>query len=277
MNKDVPGYPGEEPHQDAADLVLPRGARRGPWLALSTDLTIVEASDTYRRATLLWREEIRGCGMFEVFPDNPEDSTADGVQNLRGSLLHVLRYGEPHRMPIQRYDVRDHVVGHGVWVEKFWATVNTPVFGGGSREVTHVVHQVTDVTQAVALRKDLARQDAVLEEQAFTLQRMREDLVHRRREMRAAQKTLANMLRARSLQETRLEAFRSYFGLIDPCAYLAPGDRAPETGIYTVYHQHACERPQLMSMQAGRTFPRCSSCRNDVLYRLLPTVRPRLE
>jgi hypothetical protein len=56
-------------------------------------LTIVDASDAYRRATLVWGEAITGCGMFDVFPDNPYDPTADGVQHLRASFQ-CQRYPE---------------------------------------------------------------------------------------------------------------------------------------------------------------------------------------
>ena len=39
-------------------------------------------SDEYLRSTLVWREEIKGCGIFDVFPDNPNAPAADGVKNL---------------------------------------------------------------------------------------------------------------------------------------------------------------------------------------------------
>jgi hypothetical protein len=91
--------------------------------------------------------------MFDVFPDNPQDATADGVRNLRESFNRVLQRREPDRMAIQRYDVRDRLAGDGGWVEKSWAPVNAPVFASGSRELTHVLHRVEDMTQAVFLRR----------------------------------------------------------------------------------------------------------------------------
>src|SRR5262249_12541871 len=143
---------------------------------------------------------ITGCGMFDVFPDNPYDPTADGVQHLRASFHQVLQRGRPHRMALQRYDVRDHVAGDGAWIEKFWAPVNTPVFGGDSREITHILHHVTDVTQVVRLRQWIAEQSVLLAEQRATLDRMRQDLVRGQRELRAAQKPLTAMLRAQEPQ-----------------------------------------------------------------------------
>lgn len=122
-------------------------------LILTPDLIIVDASDAYLRATFTRRHDIRGCRMFDVFPDNPQDATADGVRNLRESFNRVLQRREPDRMAIQRYDVRDRLAGDGGWVEKSWAPVNAPVFASGSRELTHVLHRVEDMTQAVFLRR----------------------------------------------------------------------------------------------------------------------------
>lgn len=245
------------------------------YLILKSDLTIVDASDAYLRATLLWREEIRGCRLFDVFPDNPHDVTADGVQNLRASLHQVLQRGKPHRMALQRYDVCDHVAGDGAWVEKFWAPMNTPVFGSGSREITHVLHQVEDMTQAVFLRQSLAEQALVLAEQRATLDRMRQDLLRRQREVRADQQSLAAMLQEGEPAGASLEALQGHLGGPDMRWYWGPGHGAPVAGIYTSFHQRACGGlgPSMVYMQAGRAFPRCPRCQDGVLYRLM---RPSL-
>ncbi len=52
------------------------------------------------------REEVVGRPLFEVFPDNPTDPGATGVRNLQASLDEVLRTGKPHRMALQKYDIR---------------------------------------------------------------------------------------------------------------------------------------------------------------------------
>ena len=48
------------------------------------------ASSAYLRATLTRREDLLGRGIFEAFPDDPEDPGATGVINLRASLERVL-------------------------------------------------------------------------------------------------------------------------------------------------------------------------------------------
>jgi hypothetical protein len=85
--------------------------------------------------------------------------------------------------------VRDRVAGDGVWVEKFWLPVNTPVFGGDSRDITYIIHHVADATQAVVLRRWIAEQELLLAEQCVTLDRMRQELRCVQRELRAARRS----------------------------------------------------------------------------------------
>jgi len=76
------------------------------YLALDPSLTIVAASNAYLSATLTRREDVLGKGIFEVFPDNPDDSTATGVANLRDSLQRVLSLKRPDVMAVQKYDIQ---------------------------------------------------------------------------------------------------------------------------------------------------------------------------
>src|SRR3569623_3333701 len=79
----------------------------GRYLVLTPAFKIVAVSDAYANATMTAREEILGRALFEVFPDNPDDMGADGVSNLRASLLAVLKTRAPHKMEIQKYDIRE--------------------------------------------------------------------------------------------------------------------------------------------------------------------------
>src|SRR5262245_61840412 len=53
------------------------------------DFTIVAVSDAYLKATMTARETIMSRKLFEVFPDDPADPTADGAHNLRISFERV--------------------------------------------------------------------------------------------------------------------------------------------------------------------------------------------
>ncbi|MGH7569641.1 MAG: PAS domain-containing protein [Gemmatimonadales bacterium] len=45
----------------------------GLYLVVTPGLTIVAVSEAYLRATMTTRDSILGRGLFEVFPDNPDD------------------------------------------------------------------------------------------------------------------------------------------------------------------------------------------------------------
>src|SRR6185295_6386554 len=100
----------------------------GLYLVLLPDLTIVAVSDAYLRATMTERAAILGRGLFDVFPDNPDDPGATGVRNLRASLDRVRQNRIPDAMAVQKYDIRRPESEGGGFEERFWSPVNSPVF-----------------------------------------------------------------------------------------------------------------------------------------------------
>lgn len=116
-----------------------------PFLVLSPDLQIVAVNDAYLHATLTERSAIVGQPMFEVFPDNPDEPGADGVRNLRASLLRVLATGRPDTMPTQRYDIRRPASEGGGFEVRWWNPLNTPVLASDG-SVAAIIHRVVDVT-----------------------------------------------------------------------------------------------------------------------------------
>jgi PAS domain S-box-containing protein len=117
----------------------------GLYLILSPELTIVAVSDAYLQATMTKRKEIIGRNLFDVFPDNPEDTTADGVSNLNASLQTVLSHKTVHVMPIQKYDIRRP---DGTFELKFWSPMNKPVLDEKGN-VHYIIHCVEDVTHKI--------------------------------------------------------------------------------------------------------------------------------
>lgn len=117
----------------------------GLYMVLTPELNIVTASDAYLKATMTTREAIKGRGLFEVFPDNPNDPKATGTANLRASLERVLHKGVPDTMAIQKYDVRRP---DGVFEEHYWSPINSPVLGEDGK-VRYIIHRVEDVTDFV--------------------------------------------------------------------------------------------------------------------------------
>ena len=74
-------------------------------LIVAPDFTIVGVSDAHLHATGANRAQIVGRNIFEAFPDNPDEPGANGVANVRASILRVLQNKCPDVMPTQRYDV----------------------------------------------------------------------------------------------------------------------------------------------------------------------------
>jgi PAS domain S-box-containing protein len=118
----------------------------GLYLLLLPDFTIAEASDAYLDATLTSRESIIGKNLFAVFPDNPDDTSATGVSNLRYSLNYVLKYKAAHTMAVQRYDIQRT---DGVFEKRFWSPVNKPVLDE-EKNVLYIIHRVEDITAYLA-------------------------------------------------------------------------------------------------------------------------------
>jgi signal transduction histidine kinase/CheY-like chemotaxis protein len=124
----------------------------GLYLVLTPDLRIAAVSDAYLRATMTRRDVILGRHLFDVFPDNPDDTTATGVHNLRASLDRVLATRQADAMPIQKYDIqRPHETGGG-FEERHWSSVNSPVLDATSN-VAYIIHRVEDVTDVVRLEE----------------------------------------------------------------------------------------------------------------------------
>ena len=114
--------------------------------------TIAAATDAYLAATGVRREEIVGHGMFEVFPDNPDDPATDGVHNLRASFRRAIATRNPDRMPLQRYDVERPT--EGGFAECYLNPLNTPVLGADGR-TAYIIHSVENVTEKVLSDKSM--------------------------------------------------------------------------------------------------------------------------
>ncbi|MGD0909466.1 MAG: sigma 54-interacting transcriptional regulator [Candidatus Acidiferrales bacterium] len=185
----------------------------GLYLALAPDLTIIAVSDAYLRATMTTREDILGRGIFEVFPDNPDDPTATGVHNLRASLQRVLQDKVSDTMAVQKYDIRKPESEGGAFEERYWSPVNSPVLGHNN-EVTAMIHRVEDVTDFVRLRQHELQQEEVTEELRARAEKMESEVRLRAREVQERTEALRQIeQRFRSL----VDAVKDYaIFMLDP-------------------------------------------------------------
>jgi serine phosphatase RsbU (regulator of sigma subunit) len=119
-------------------------ATPSPCLVLTADLVITDVNQAYLEVTGRERAELIGQRLIDVFPVNPSDPGADGMRNLRASVERAFATGERDVMAPQKYDIP--VPGRpGVFEERYWSPINTPVPGPDGRPVL-LIHRVEDVT-----------------------------------------------------------------------------------------------------------------------------------
>ncbi|MFJ2236316.1 ATP-binding protein [Streptomyces sp. NPDC087859] len=170
---------------DAPDFRRLFDAVLSPLLVLTPDFTIVEVNRAYLTATRTERA-IVGRPVFDVFPDNPDDPSADGVANLRRSLEAVVATGRTDTMALQRYDIPAE---DGGFAERYWSPVNSPVLDAEG-ELSYIIHRVEDVTEFVHVRHVGREQQRVAAEAQMRAEGMEIDLFVRAREIREVNEQL---------------------------------------------------------------------------------------
>jgi signal transduction histidine kinase/ActR/RegA family two-component response regulator len=153
-------------------------ASPGLYLVLDPEFRLVAATDAYLAATMTKREEIIGRGVFEVFPDNPDDPDATGASNLGASLERVRAGRVADTMAVQQYDIRRPVEEGGGFETRHWSVVNSPVLDG-RRRLRYIFNRVEDVTEFVRLQERESQHEALTSELRTRTARMERDIVSR--------------------------------------------------------------------------------------------------
>ncbi|MBI4953434.1 MAG: response regulator [Myxococcales bacterium] len=183
------GSPATGPARPEPDFRALFEAAPGAYLVLSPELRIVAVTDAYLRATMTDRERLLGRGLFEIFPDNPDDPAATGVSNLRASLARVLADGRADTMAVQKYDIRRPAAEGGSFEVRYWSPVNSPVLGADGR-VAYVIHRVEDVSDFVRAETRGAEQTRLVEDLRTRTGEMASELYHRAQEIQDANRQL---------------------------------------------------------------------------------------
>src|SRR5262245_27111151 len=135
-----------------------------------------------------------GRGLFEMFPDNPDDPSATGSANLRLSLERVLATRAADTMAVQKYDIRGP---DGSFQVKYWSPKNLPILGsdGEVRYILHRVEDVTELVQASELGDELRGRANQMEREVIARSR---ELSVAVRELRGANEKLEGLDRAKT-------------------------------------------------------------------------------
>jgi signal transduction histidine kinase len=155
-------------------------------LRADPNFTIVAVNDTHSRATMKRRDQVVGRGLFEVFPDNP-DNPDTGIPTLRASLQRVIRDQVADTMPLIKYDIERPASAGGGFEERYWSIVNAPLIRDGKVEL--IINRGEDVTEFIRLKKtDEQRNPAGKADRDN--QKLEIDLYQRAREIQTANEQL---------------------------------------------------------------------------------------
>jgi len=168
---------------------------------LTPELVYVDVNDDFLRLTGRAREQLLGHYIFDVFPENPNDSAASGMRETRESMLRSVATGERDTMAVLRYDIEEpQRPGH--WQEHFWSPVNAPVIGTDGK-VKLLVHRVEEVTELIRARGGPGSDSRarVLEAELYTRARELQEVNERLRKAHAREREVAL-----ALQEALLPA-----------------------------------------------------------------------
>lgn len=116
-------------------------------LVLDPSFRILAQNRAHAIATMTEPQQTVGKLLFEVFPDNPNDSAAGGLSELRASLTKVMKTCQADVMPVLKYAIkRRH--SDGGYEQRYWRVTNTPILAADGF-VHLIINVAEDVTSLV--------------------------------------------------------------------------------------------------------------------------------
>lgn len=191
QSRDAPSFSAsgpstfEEPDFRHVFLNLPAAL-----MILDTRFVIVAVSDSLCRVSMQPRDALVGRSVFEAFPDNPDDSGADGVARFRNSLLTVIRARVSDEIYEMKYDIRR---ADGSYEARHWRAVNTPVLGpnGYVRWIITSTENITDNQSTHDAAVAAGKRVQELETSIADLRKVNDSLLERIALLRSSLKALS--------------------------------------------------------------------------------------
>ncbi|MGI5157987.1 ATP-binding protein [Microbispora sp. CA-102843] len=235
-------------------------AGQAPSMLLTPDFVVLAANDACLNLAGRSARDVLGRNLFDVFPPNPaapQDAEQQGARMLRDSLEQVVTTHRRDFMPLQRYDVE--AAGRpGVFEERYWSTVNTPVLGpdGEVRWIVLSSEEVTDFVRVLRRSGVGGEQDSL----TMRLQTLNDQLRQAHREQRETTSALR-------------EAIERQRRLVHDASHDL---RNPRTGLLTEL-EVALSEPGIDLQPILRKLLRDAERLNDIVADLLDLARPDSE
>lgn len=192
-------------------------ASPSPLLVLGPDsprFTILAVNDKYLEATVRHRANMVGLGLFEVFPDNPEDPTVTGQSDLSISLDRVLRDKVPDVMGVQKYDIRRTDLPEQAYEVRYWSPINIPVMNGAG-EVVAILHRVEDITEFMLMQQQKKAADNLHDSREAEVGMLEAEVLQRADEVKVANRRLKALNQAMELRELELSRLNQQLQELD--------------------------------------------------------------
>lgn len=107
--------------------------------------TILAISEELLQITARTRQDVVGKGVYEVYPENENATTATGPSQLRISLENTIKHKKVDYMPLVRYDVTNQ---HGEFETRYWSAYSKPVLNADG-ELKYIIHTTSDITEQI--------------------------------------------------------------------------------------------------------------------------------
>ncbi|RYZ80819.1 MAG: PAS domain-containing protein, partial [Proteobacteria bacterium] len=122
----------------------------GQILVLKPDekFTLLAMTEAFERSTHKAASEVLGRGLFESYPEDPNDKNAHGAKSLLESLERVLRFKKSDVIPFQRFSVEYEKDKFEI---TFWTVENAPVLDEAGA-IAYILHTVQDITEWVKFK-----------------------------------------------------------------------------------------------------------------------------
>ncbi len=189
-----------------------------PYMILGADdrFTIMAVNERYLQVTNRERAAMVGRGLFEVFPNDPNDPQSTSVSDLRASLHRVINSKQADVMSVQQYDITA-TDGSAEFVRKYWSPVNTPVLDAQGN-ITCIIHHAEDVTEFILDRERAVQNNqdsqALLHTVSARAERMQAEIMQRTAEVKVANRAFKDAMEELSrlnVHLTELDQLKSKF------------------------------------------------------------------